>query len=203
MNLENKLFKHDFHYRIKFANKCLAIIKYSKNEKRVVAFKNLMFRMMKDIVRKNIHNYLNLLSSIGLKDEYERDELVSECYVIFDKCVKKYIINDKNNFYFYFNKSLSRNFYRKYQKEFQKKAEVTEITIENNRSFHSELDITELLLDNLDFSPLEKKVCESRLLGQKVSEFLNNNPDISNMQYSKALRKIKEKLITLREKGEI
>ena len=62
---------------------------------------------MKDIVKKNIANYLNLLNNTEAKDMPDRDELVADCYIIFDKCLEKYIIKGNYNFYFYYNKSLS------------------------------------------------------------------------------------------------
>ena len=208
MSLEGVYFKNDYHYKAKFVNKCIAIIRFSKDEKRINAYKNLVFRMMKDIVKKNISNYLNLLRGTYRKDTLpERDELVADCYIIFDKCLEKYIINKKYNFYFYFNKSLSRNFFRYYQKELQRSSgvEMTEALTTVNSGFHDnkQPDTSELLLSNLGLSDLEKMICRSRMLGQKTSEFLKENTDITNGQYSKSLKKIKEVLIMFQEKGEL
>lgn len=208
MSLEGSYFKRDYHYKVKFVNKCIAIIRFSKDERRIKAYKNLVFRMMKDIVKKNISNYLNLLQGINMKDDMpERDELIADCYLIFDKCLDKYIINKKYNFYFYFNKSLSRNFFRYYQKELQcsSNVEVTEALMTVNSKFHYSNQFTTqgFLLYNLGLSELEKKICESRMLGQKTSEFLEENLDVSNNQYSKSLKRIKEILIIFRDKGEL
>lgn len=208
MNLEGVYFKNDYHYKAKFVNKYIAIIRFSKDEKRINAYKNLVFRMMKDIVKKNISNYLNLLQGTYRKDTLpERDELVADCYIIFDKCLEKYIINKNYNFYFYFNKSLSRNFFRYYQKELQRSSsvEVTEALMTVNPGFHDnkQPDTSELLLSNLGLSDLEKMICRSRMLGQKTSEFLKENTDITNSQYSKSLKKIKEVIMMFQEKGEL
>lgn len=163
---------------------------------------------MKDIVKKNISNYMNLLQNTEVKDMPERDEFIAECYIIFDKCLSKYIINGKYNFYFYFNKSLSRNFYRSYQRELQKsngRVEISDALETVNKGFHDyrQPDTTEVLLSNFGFDELEKRICRSRMLGQKTSEFLKSNPDVTSVQYSRSLKKIKEILKDYQEKGEI
>lgn len=208
MGLESMYFKADYHYRAKFVNKCISIIRYSKDERRVRAYKNLVFKMMKDIVKKNICNYLNLLQNTEMKDMPDKDELIADCYIIFDKCLEKYVIKKNYNFYFYFNKSLSRNFYRDYQKEFQRSnnhVEVSEALESVNKGFHDyrEPDTTELLMEHLGLDELEKRICRSRMLGQKTSEFLKENPEVTNGQYSRCLKRIKEVLQTSEEEGEI
>lgn len=206
--LENDFLKKDFRYRVKFTNKCIAIIRFSKDEKRVKSFKNLLFKMMKGVILKNICNYLNLLQNICREDIIpERDELIADCYVIFDKCLEKYIISKKYNFYFYFNKSLSRSFFRDYQKKFQRSnsVEITEAieTIHNGLFVNKEPDTTEILMEQINFNDIEKRICRSRMLGQKNSDFLEKNSDITSAQYSKALKHIKEILTIQKERGEI
>lgn len=209
MSLESTYFKRDYHYKAKFINRCIAIIRFTKSEKRRRAYKNLVFKMMKDIVKKNIANYLNLLSGLEIRGDMlpSRDELVADCYIIFDKCLEKYKLGKGYNFYFYFNKSLSRNFFRDYQKAMQRcnGVEITEPLTVVNSKFHdyTPMDTTELLLIHLGLSELEKRICRSRMLGQKSSEFLVKNPDVNSGQYSKALKRIKEVLIEFKKRGEI
>ncbi len=52
MSLESVYFKRDYQYKAKFVNKCIAIIRFTKSEKRRKAYRNLVFKMMKDIVNK-------------------------------------------------------------------------------------------------------------------------------------------------------
>ena len=208
MSLESTYFKVDFFYNAPLVEKYVKIIQTSKSHKRVRAFKNLVFMMMKDIVKKNIANYLNLLRNSGVEELPERDELVADCYLIFDKCVYNFILGRGYNFYFYFNKSLSRNFFRDYQRETKHNNSTTEITVVMtivNSSFHSseEIGSVDLLTDQLSFTDLEKRVCKSRIAGQKTSEFLKSNPDITNSQYSRALKVVKEKLNIVKENKDI
>ena len=208
MGLESAFFRTDYHYKAKFVNKCIAIIKYSSNEKRVNAYKNLVVKMMKDVVKKNVANYLNLLKNTETKNIPDRDGVVADCYIIFDKCLQKYIVKPNYNFYFYFNKSLSRNFYRSYQKELQRSnghVEISEALETSNKGFHDhrQPDTTELLLEQLGFDELEKRICRSRMSGQKSSEFLKENEDITSSQYLRCLKRIKEILMVYQDRGEL
>lgn len=208
MSLESTYFKVDFFYNAPLVEKYVKIIRTSKSHKRVRAFKNLVFMMMKDIVKKNIANYLNLLRNSEVENLPERDELVADCYLIFDKCVYKFILGRGYNFYFYFNKSLSRNFFRDYQRETQHNNSTTEITDVMtivNSSFHSseERGSVDLLMDQLGFTEIEKRVSKSRIAGQKTSEFLKSNPDITNSQYSRTLKVVREKLNIAKENKNI
>lgn len=204
MSLESTYFKIDFFYNVPLVEKYVKIIQTSKSQKRVRAFKNLVFMMMKDVVKKNIANYLNLLRNSELEHIPERDELIADCYLIFDKCVYKFMLGRGYNFYFYFNKSLSRNFFRDYQKETKHNNSTTEITdvmTVVNSSFHSSEDrvTIDLLMDQLGFTELEKRVCKSRIAGHKTSEFLKANKDVTNSQYSRILKTVKEKLNSAKE----
>ena len=208
MSLESILFKKDFFYNSELVEKFISIIKTSPNPRRVRAFKNLVFKMMKDIVKKNIANYLNLLRNTEIEALPERDELVADCYIIFDKCVDKFIIGSGYNFYFYFNKSLSRNFFRDYQKEIKRNnitIEITDLLTIVNSSFH----ITEMnesvnfYMNQLQFTEIEMRVCNSKIQGQKTIEFLEQNTDISSAMYSKTLKSIKDKLLDVKDNKDI
>lgn len=162
---------------------------------------------MKDIVIKNISNYINLLGNTPMKDDLpDRDELVSECFLIFNKCIEKYKVHPSHNFYFYFNKSLSRNFFRDYQRALvNDKIELTEAiyTCHPDLRENERPNTAAILMENMNFSELEIRISESRMLGQKTSEFLEANPDVTSGQYSKALKHIKEMLNELQDKGEL
>lgn len=207
MGLETTIFENDYHYKVKFVNKCIKIIRFSDNPKRVEAYKILVFKMMKDIVKKNICNFLNLLRNTYKKDMLpDRDELVASSYIIFDKCLEKFVLDKGYNFYFYYNKSLSRNFFRDYQKEVKssKSVEVTESVFITNINFHnSQISDPVNLLEHFDFNELEIKICISRMNGQKTSEFLKENPKVLNGQYSRGLKRIKEVLTVFKNRGDI
>lgn len=166
----------------------------------IKGYKTYIFKSMKDIVEKNIQNYLNLLNNSSVRDIPEYDEVLSECYIVFDKCLEKYKISRYNDFYYYFNKALSRNFYRSYQKE--TKHPQVNITAEMevvNQSLYDKrnVDTIELLLHNLQLTELEKQICRSKLKQEKGAEFLRNNKNITQKQYNEALKNVKLVLIEM------
>lgn len=212
MNLEAKYFKCDFYYDNARVERFIEIIKSPQSSaRRQTAFKNVVFKMMKDVVKKNIRNYLNLLTNgTSIEEIPTTDELIADCYIIFDKCLEKYKSGCGYNFYFYFNKSMSRCFYRSWTKEMARDNNSVEIgeAIETvNTRFHTRADVTgssmDLLLDNFHFDGIERRVIKSRLAGQKTSEFLKRNADVTHSQYSQALKNIKERIKEYQSLGEI
>jgi len=210
MSLESFYFKKDYPYRVEFVNKCVEIIRFEEDEKRCAAYKNLVFRMMKKVVKKNIGNYLNLLRAVVDKNLIpSNDELIADCYLVFDKCLERYIIEPKNNFYFYFNKSLSRNFYREYQRllKTNSNTEITDVLISSKKELHcdaeADLSIIKQSIKNLGLNDIEVRICFSKIEGQKRTAFLEQNKDITNTQYNKSLKRVKEVLSFYHKKGEI
>lgn len=204
--LESKIFKATFDYRIKLVNDWIAVVRYSESEKRKAAFKLVIFKMMKDIVKKNVCNCINLLNGINSQNVPERDELIAECYIIFDKCLDKYNLEKGNNFYFYYNKSVSRHFFKMYTRESQSlSVELTDAISAVHPKLHNndDPDIMSAILEHLNFDEVDKRIIYSRLSGKKISEFLEENGDISSNQYSKSLQKIKEVLTYYKERGEL
>lgn len=197
MNLDRHFFKREYKYKNDFINKCILVIKFSKDEKRVRGYKNFVFRMMKPVVRKNMYNFLSLLKSTSISELPECDEIITESYIIFDKCIEKYIVKKTNNFYFYFNKSLSRNFFRNYQKEIRMSSteltDVISVTHPSLRNSDNSISV-EIIYRNLNFSELEIRVANSKMNGQKIYEFLEENSDFNNVLYTKCLKEVKRKL---------
>lgn len=172
----------------------------NRSERTINGYKTFIFKAMKDIVNKNIQNYLNILNNSPCRDIPEYDEVLSECYIVFDKCLENYKVKRYNNFYFYLNKALSRNFYRCYQRELNfPNIELSyEIEVSHPRlASHSSVDTTELLLHNLKLTEIEMTVCRSRLRGEKGTEFLRKNKEINQKQYNDALKHIKVVLLQM------
>ena len=56
-----------------------------------------------------------------------------------------------------------------------------------------------LLMEQLNFDELEKRISYSRLNGEKSFEFLEKNDDVSKNEYSQALKSIKKKMKVIME----
>lgn len=199
--MARKILKRDYRYNRVRINSIIMRIRYGRRKPRTVqGYKTYIFKAMKDIVEKNIQNYLNLLNGSPCRDIPEYDEILSECYIVFDKCLEKYKVSKYNDFYYYFNKALSRNFYRCYHREINfPQTELTDeiAAVHPTLADYKNVDTTELLLHNLRLSEFEKIVCRSKLRGEKGTEFLRKNKNITQKQYNEALNKIKEVLLQM------
>ena len=199
----NDIFQLSFYYSNARVNRFIEIIQTTDNERRKVAFKVLVFKMMKDIVNKNIANYLNLITNTNLEENPPSwEECLSDCYIIFNNCIDVFKVG--YNFYFYYNKSLSRNFYRNYQRLIRQRntmfelTDVIQVMNENMHITHNHVSM-EFLMEQLEFNELEKRISYSRLNGEKSFEFLEKNNDISKSEYSQTLKSIKRKIKVIME----
>lgn len=205
MGLEEKIFNKDFKFKVKFINTCILRIRYGHRKERTIrGYKMYVFKMMYTIVIKNIRNFENLIRATPCTEIPTRDEIFTDCYIMFDKCIYKFKVSKTNNFYFYFNKSLSRKFYKDYQKELH----TPSVELSDAMSaVHPKLrdnripDTMSFLFENLEFSELERRVAISRLNGQRTSEFLKENKDVTSVQYSESLKRIKRLILLLKENG--
>ena len=205
-SLEHRIFKKDFLYRQKFINTCIMRIKYGhRSERTIRGYKMYIFKMMHDIVKKNICNYINLLTNgTECREIPNHDDVLADVYIMFDKCIERFKVKKGNKFYYYFNKSLSRNFYREYQKtQKQTAVELTDAmeVVHPNLQYKADNYSVDVVMDNLGFNDIEKRIVYSRMRGQKITEFLKENKDITNNQYSNALKKMKNLITNAQESG--
>ena len=49
-------------------------------------------------------------------------------------------------------------------------------------------------MEQLEMNELEKRICRSKLNGQKSAEFFKENEDVTQFEYSQALKSVKVKL---------
>lgn len=212
MTLADTIFNIEFKYNAQLVDKLICRIQSDIKEERKNNIKYLVFKMMKNVVCKNILNYLNLLRGLNLRVEEipDSDDLISDCYVVYNHCVDKYLVRSGYNFYFYFNKALTRNFFRLYTRaktKLNRELEIEDESVLYNRIEYStsngSLGSVELLMELLQFNDIEIRICRSRLSGQKNIDFLKENLDVTNSQYNSTLRVIKEKLIKYQQEGEL
>lgn len=193
--MAKKFLSKEYKYRRKFINACILRIRYGhRKEKTIQGYKTYVFKSMKIIIDKNICNYMNLLNGSACEDLPEYNEVLAECYLVFNDCLSKYKITKYNNFYFYFNKALSRKFYRCYCRELHRpKAKITkEMTAVNPKFSHNpHLHSEEIIFNSLNFSELEREIVRSRLKKETITEFLKEHEGVSRLCYQKTLENIK------------
>lgn len=193
--MAKKFLHREYKYKRKFINACILRIRFGRrSEKTVRGYKTYIFKAMKGIVEKNIYNYMSLLNGSPCREVPKYDEILAECYIIFDNCLAKFKITKTHNFYFYFNKALSRNFYRKYDKEvnFPNTELTEEITVVHPKlSYSPHLDTEEVLFRNLGLTKFEMRVCRSRLKGERSTEFIKRYKKVNKKRYNDALAHIR------------
>lgn len=193
-----KLLKREYKYKRKFINVCILRIRYGRRKERtILGYKTYIFKSMKTIIEKNICNYIKLLNGSPCRQLPEYDEILSECWIAFNDCLAKYKVARNNNFYFYFNKALSRRFYKYYCKEMShSNTDMTDaiMTVHPKLHYAPHLDSEELIFHHLHLTKLEQRICRSKLRGEKSSEFLKKNKSCSHAEYQKALQNIKSLL---------
>lgn len=209
MSLSDSIFSTKFYYNPQLVEKYVDIVISSSEKgdsKRCGKFKELIFRMMKDIVNKNIANYLNLIRGVNA-DTPTHDDLIADCYFVLDKCVGNFKTGAGYDFYYYYNKSLARNFFREYQRITKSvnrisAVEITEVVNENTVTLANHETSISLVLGLLNLTELERRICDSKLSGERVADFMERNADITQSQYVAALNSLKNKIKTLRENGQ-
>ena len=219
MSKINKIFQTvEIPYNVRKVNKLVLIIQKTTDQKLIDKSNMQLFNYMKKVVDKNVNNYLLLVRNSGIRDGYEVNELTIECFIILSKCIKKYKVSKKNNFYFYYNKSLSRTLFRIFEKEQKHNVERSHIqtsagdlegksTLSNRDemklSNNIELSVEGILLDTLNMTEVEKLICISKVKEQKREDFLIENPTITNNTYYLSMKSIKVKLLKLKQNGEL
>ena len=184
-------------------------IKIRKAEAKEKELKLELFKLMSKVVVKNIRNYMKLADNSPVTDECHNSyEMQAEAWVILEKCLMKFKLKHNYCFYFYYNKSLGRNFYRMFDKEVRKREKYQEYETEKiNTSQLGKTDVNnfpiEMIIESIDLTENEEKILRSKLVREKKSDFLDKNCKLSSGKYYTALKNIKEKINKLKDDGEL
>lgn len=194
-------------YDKKKVNILVLKIKKCVDENKSNKFKIELFNLMNKVIVKNINNYLKLTTNSPIKSDSNNFlEMQSEAFIILVKCVDGFKIKDGNDFYFYFNKSLSRNFFRFFSQHIREKKRGDMVSdfiklFSPNPTNEIDEDI-EFLIQQLGFSKDEQRILLSKIYNQNKSDFLSKNKDFNSEKYNSCMTIIKEMLNKLRDKDE-
>lgn len=171
---------------------------------RIDEYRYKIFGMMRRLVEKNINNYIKFTTNSSVTDLCNNSlEMESEAFILFDNCLKHFTC--KFDFYFYFNKSMSRTFYRMFdnikrqqEKDIQYRSEKFHL----NKDGYSNNDF-KMSIFNLGLDEDEMIVLHSKLNDETKEMFCNNNPKFQMSKYYACTKKIKNLLTSLREQDEL
>lgn len=197
------ILKHsNVEYDRKRASQIILLIKHCEREHKIEQYKFELFKLSAKLLIKAINNFFKLVENIPEKKIlHENIDIVSECWLIFDRCVKNIKIKDHSKYNFYLNTSLNRGIHRVYEKYYKKHFDVVtndqvmEFGLTTAKSSMSMADLTELDL-SMNFSEIEIKIINFKISGEKQVVFLKNE-NMTNTQYSELFEGIKEKILNL------
>lgn len=174
------------------------------NSKKIEKLKFQIYLMMKNLIVKNINNYIKYTQNSSVSDMSNTSlEMEAEAYIIVDNCIKQF--QYKYDFYFYLNKALSRNFYRMFDKD--KRMLEKEIIYKQNLSFRSKDSFSfndfDIDIFNLGLDDEEMIVLKSKLNDETKEMFVKNNPKFPMSRYYGCVKKIKNLLTSLKESDEL
>lgn len=171
------------------AKRYALVIKKCKSQRKSEKFKIELFKLMHVIIVKNVRNFYWLEKFY--KDKlYTEDELVSEFYIVFNRCCELY--DPKHNFYTYLNKSLTWRSQRIIDRQHKKLANTvkSEGIIDFHGSSGNDAEFLDFEMSNFGLSGEEIDIVKSRVRGDKISDYLDEK-DMDSNEYYKHLTNIK------------
>ena len=176
----------------------LTVIQSSKKQSVKDAYKRKLFSMFGDIVQKSVNNFFSLCRDKNIVSSLEEEDILSECYIVFHKSIEKMNFSYKNNFHFYYNKSITRSLYRVFQKLLREKSHIKnyeDITVvTRNKTNQIAVDLTDYYCERMHFSKLQKKIVKNKVDPKfSVDEFVIKNK-ITKKKYKDELAFIETKM---------
>jgi len=176
----------------------ILICKNCKNKRLIEKSKVELFISMSKIIVKNVNNFIYLTKDYNKEPLFSEDDLVNECFITLEKCIKSFDINMDKEFFWFYNKATSRMLLRIIERNYKKRGAI--VDIEDFSAYNNEFvnknnyDFLQFYLESIKFTNLEKKVIESKLEMVRLKDFLKKNKNINNNKYYSILNSIKEKI---------
>lgn len=192
----NSLVREKYIYNKKEIISHIIICKNSIHKNIGDKYKISLFKKMSKVVVKNVDNFFYLTKNHSKQVFHTKDDLVIECYLVFEKCIRDFDHRKFSDFLWYYNKALSRAVLRIVEKNYNKHMNVDSIEEKHDSSnfVENEADFTDYYMSKLNLSRLERRIIKSRLNKEKIEEFLKRNRDVNENSYYKNLNQVKEKL---------
>lgn len=201
-----KVFPEKVVYDSKRCFTLIRIIRCTSNERKVQKAYQKLFILLKMIVKKNIDNYFFLCYKNNITAQVEEGDLISEAFLILkERCVRDFDMKKNKAFHWYYNQSLSRAFYRSFQKA-QKSSSVMYYRDEFQDSItalHGQIDTSfvNLYCERVGCSDQEKRVLLYRMKfgdqNANLERFLQKE-GITKARFNEISEDLKEKFDFLR-----
>lgn len=182
--------------------------KFSKSEQSKQNKKIELFYMMHQIILMHLDIFKVMCSrDFDHSDEnsaFQRDDLISEFYIVFERCVLNYDLskrdkkNKRINFYFYYKKSLMWCIQRLYHFHKKKLQDTDQIGWDSDWKYDTQSsemnpDFIDFLMDKWGLVESEKDLINSKLEGLPIKDYIEQT-GISSSDYYKQMQLIKDKI---------
>lgn len=183
--------------------KYIIICKHSKDQDEINKNKILLFRRVAFVTLKQVDNFFFLSRNFNRGIFHTKDEIVTECFLVLDRCIKGYDWKkNKTNFYFFYNKAVSRELWRLYNKRYIKHCNCVDIKEEHSNllSCHQNNDdLLEFYYKTAEFTDKEILIVKSKLKKERRKEFVKDNKGFTNKLYQSLVNSIKQKINKLKD----
>lgn len=191
--------KHDCKYDSKVVEQFVVLIKTTKSESAKTKLKRILFIKVGRVIIKNIENFFYLIKDSDRECLHTKDDLISECYMSMELCLKRYN-PDFKAFQWFLNKALSRMLFRLADKEYNKNSKIFALPEGFDvRDDQKESDFSTFYMKQLKMTFLERRLVRSKMKGEKVDEFRKNNGNLTTIRYYELLNSVKTKLKPLQD----
>lgn len=184
-------------YSEQLIRRSIRVIRNSTTKRTIDRHKLYIIDVLSPIIVKNVNNFFNLLKDVESHQIlHEKDDIVAECYIILDNCIRKYSLGrEDSKFYWYCNKSFSIGLFRLKDKIYKMKGynsvDFSDVSLHNQKGFSHTM--THPLLLGKNFSDKEILLMQSKIEDEKIQDFCKKI-DISRTEYYKILRNVKVKV---------
>lgn len=176
--------------------KLILISKGSKNPERVSRSKERIFNIMNAIICKNVDNFFFLVRYIE-HPIHSKEDVLSECYFVLDRCIQKFDPKkgNKNTFMFYLHTSLKRHSIRIIEKTYKKNGKIvyTEELFDSYLKHEMGVNFNDLLFKHVGLTKQERLLAALKLKERPIPEIISIMK-IDNSRYYKIQNSLKDKL---------
>ena len=195
------LVNHQDNYQPRDVLKSIIVCIRCKDALLIQKHKLSLFLKLGKITIKNINNIFFLNKDMKQNGLYTNDDLVNECYMIMEYCLKSFDWKRKTEFFWFYNKALTRGLVRLFERHCKnmrdtQKLEDVRIVVNPQQQFLG------YYLDKYKCKGMEKIILLSKVNNEKKKELMQRTR-LTELQYRKHVNNLKEKFNFLQHEQKI
>lgn len=179
----------------------ILICQCSKDFRFIEKHKLLLFCKLGFVVCKNINNVLTKYREQNLLKEMiiSKDDLVFECFIVFDRCLMNFDWHRGGDFHWYLNSSLNRELTRILDRHIKKHNKADSIDSFVSPGVNVEFELFGFYFEKLRLTETERNLVMSRMNGERSEDFMKKNGLTTKISFYNTLNSIKNKFKPIRD----